>query len=219
MSGRFCSVAVLLLAWLSLPADVLGQSAPPGGVGGNPNSAPPVRRRGPPPPDPLRNTQPPVTDDWLTFGHDPQRTGWNNADTTFNIKNVSRLKLLWSSQLSAVPSPHATQTLTTPVVVSGVQTSMGARTLAFTISGYNTLFAIDVADGKVAWQKKYENALQPLRQATRLCANAEQATPVIDKQKGLIYFTVADGNLHGVSLTDGSEKIAPAPVVAPNSRN
>jgi outer membrane protein assembly factor BamB len=171
------------------------------------------------PPDPLRNTQPAVTDDWLTFGHDQQRTGWNNADTTFNRKNVSRLKLLWDAQLSAVPSPHALQTLTEPVVVSGVATPAGAKTMVFTISGDGKLFAIDAKDGKVLWQKQYDNPYKPIREATRLCANAEQATPTVDQDKGIIYFTTADGNLRGVALNDGSEKLTPTPIVAPFSRN
>jgi outer membrane protein assembly factor BamB len=171
------------------------------------------------PPDPLRNTKPALSDDWLTFGHDQQRTSWNNADTAFTVKNVAKLKLLWASQLSAEPSPHATQTLTEPVVVSGVQTEAGVKTLALTISGDSTLFAVDAANGNVLWQKKYEVPTRPVRESTRLCANAEQATPVIDKDKGIVYFTSLDGNLRGLALADGTEKLTPTPIVAPYSRS
>jgi outer membrane protein assembly factor BamB len=216
-----CARFTALLLASSLPCAVIAQSAPPAAAQAPaaPAAGSNTPRRSFIPPDPLRNTKPPITDDWLTFGHDPQRTGWNDADTTFNTKNVSHLKLLWGSQLSAAPSPHATQTLTEPVVVSGVQTQSGIKTLAFTISGDNTLFAINVADGTVLWQKTYDNPYSPMRQATRLCANAEQATPVIDKDKGVVYFTTGDGNLRGLALADGSEKLTPTPIVAPYSRN
>jgi outer membrane protein assembly factor BamB len=111
------------------------------------------------------------------------------------------------------------QTLTAPVVVSDVQTADGTKTLAFTISGDSILFAIDTDTGKVVWQKSFPNPYSPMRAATRLCANAEQATPVIDKDKGVIYFTTGDGDLRGAALSDGSEKLTPTRLVAPYSRN
>lgn len=169
--------------------------------------------------DPLRNTKPMVTDDWLTFSHDQQRTGWNSSETTFNTHNVSRLRLLWSTQLPVTPSPHAMQTLTEPLVVSGVATSAGLKTLVYTMSNDSTLIAVDAADGKVLWQKHYDNPYQPVRPANRLCPNTEQATPTIDKDKGIIYFTTSDGNLRGASLADGTEKLTPTAIVAPYSRN
>jgi outer membrane protein assembly factor BamB len=217
MLQSFPSAAVLLSALL--PFAAIAQGTPPAGEQVTPAAAASSAGRRFTPVDPLRNTKPVATDDWLTFGHDQQRTGWNSVDTTFNRKNVSHLKLLWSTQLSATPSPHALQTLTEPVVVSGVTTAGGVKTLALTISGDSTLFAIDAADGKVLWQKQYENPYKPLREATRLCANAEQATPTIDKDKGIIYFTTGDGNLRGVSVADGSEKLTPTPIVAPHSRS
>jgi len=42
---------------------------------------------------------------------------------------------------------------------------------------------------------------------------------VIDKKKGVIYFTTSDGKLRGAALADGAEKLTPASFVAPNSRN
>lgn len=215
--SRFTAVLLSSL----LPLAVLAQSTPDADAraASAPAAGGSAARRSVIPPDPLRNTKPAIMDDWLTFGHDQQRTGWNNADTTFNTKNVSRLKLLWSTQLSAMPSPHATQSLTEPVVVSGVQTPAGVKTLAFTVSGDSTLFAIDAANGEVLWQKEYENPYPPIREATRLCANAEQATPVLDKDRGIVYFTTSDGNLRGLAVADGSEKLTPTPLVAPYSRN
>ena len=50
-----------------------------------------------------RATSPP-TSDWLTFGYDPERTGWARAETTLNRSNVGQLSLLWKTQLDAVPN-------------------------------------------------------------------------------------------------------------------
>lgn len=169
--------------------------------------------------DPLGNTQPAVSNDWLTFGHDPQRTGWNNSDTTLTTKNVNHLKLLWSTPLTATPTIFAAQTLTAPVVVSGVATPSGVKTIAFTLSGDNILFAIDADSGMVLWQKSFPNPYKPIQEANWQCTNTEQATPVIDKDKGVIYFTTSDGDLRGLSLADGSEKLTPTPMVPPYSRN
>jgi outer membrane protein assembly factor BamB len=173
----------------------------------------------PPPPDSLLNSQPAVTDDWLTFSHDAQRTGWDNGDTAFNPGNVSGLKLLWSTQLPTTPSVYAGQTLTPPVVIAGVKTEHGVKTLAYTISADSTLFAIDADTGKVFWQKAFPNPVPPVHPPTWLCTNSEQATPVIDNDKGIIYFTTIDGKLRGVSLADGAEKLTPTLMVAPYARN
>ena len=194
-----------------------GQAAPPAGAAAPRNPA--FRRFMPPTFDPLANTQPPVSDDWLTFSHDPQRSGWNNADTTFTTRNVSHLKLLWSTQLPVTPSPFAAQTLTAPVVVSGVQTPDGPKTVAYTISGDSTLYAIDADTGKLLWQKAFPNPSTPVKEANWMCTDTEQATPVIDKEKGVIYFTTDDGNLRAASLTDGSPRLTPTPIGPPDVRN
>lgn len=202
--------AVLLSAALALP--VLAQVAPSDGM-------PPSRRPAPPPPDPLRNTQPAVTDDWLTFAHDQQRTGWNNGDTALTPASVPHLELLWSASLPVKPSPYAAQTLTAPVVIAGVKTHKGTRTVAYTLSGDDILMAVDAASGKLLWKKSFKNPDTPVQQTNWMCTNSAQATPVIDKDKGIVYFTTSDGMLRGAALGDGKASITPAQMVIPFSRN
>ena len=91
--------------------------------------------------------------------------------------------------------------------------------MVFTIGIDDTLFAIDADSGKTIWQKSFPNSLKAVRAATSNCANTEQATPVIDKKRGVIYFTTSDGKLRGASLSDGAEKLTPIAFVAPFSRN
>lgn len=152
--------------------------------------------------------------EWLSFGYDQQRSGWNSAETMLSPANVGRLKLLWNSQLPVTPQDTALSTLTAPLVAQ-----VDGRTLVYTIGIDDTLFAIDAGSGKIAWQKSFPNTGKPVRAATSNCANTEQATPVIDKKKNVIYFTTSDGKLRGLSLADGAEKLTPVPMVAPFSRN
>jgi outer membrane protein assembly factor BamB len=163
--------------------------------------------------------QPQSTSEWLSFGYDQQRSGWNTAETTLSPANVGRLKLLWSTQLPVTPADTALSTLTAPLVAGGVETPQGRKNLVFTIGIDDTLYAIDADTGGIVWQKAFPNTGKPPRAATTNCADTEQATPVIDRQAGVIYFTTSDGKLRGLSLASGEEKLAPAPFVAPYSRN
>ena len=116
------------------------------------------------------SAQPPPASDWLTWGYDPERSGWNRAETTLSKENVSRLVLQWSAQLPIPPREIALSTLTAPLVVEGVTTSRGRRTLVFVVGSNDTVFAIDADNGKVIWQKAFPNTLTPPQAATAFSA-------------------------------------------------
>jgi outer membrane protein assembly factor BamB len=132
---------------------------------------------------------------------------------------VGKLGPLWNTQLTTGSKAMILSTLTAPVVAGGVTTPGGSKDLVFTIDMDDTLTALDAASGQIVWQKKFPNTLTPLRPATISCSNTEQATPVIDKAKAIIYFTTSDGKLRGAKLGDGDEAIAPTDMVQPFSRN
>ena len=44
--------------------------------------------------------------EWLTWGYDQQRSGWNKSETTLTRDNVSRLELNWKVQLSKIGRAH-----------------------------------------------------------------------------------------------------------------
>ena len=158
-------------------------------------------------------------DDWLTFGYDQQRSGWNQGEKTLTKQSVGRLKLLWSTQLEVQPLDAALSTLTSPLAVGGVNTPQGSKDLLFTVGVNDTLYAIDAESGKVIWQRAYPNPGKPVRTANTNCSNTEQATPVIDKDNGVIYFTMSDGKLRGLDTATGEERLTAAQFVAPFSRN
>ncbi len=47
--------------------------------------------------------------EWLTWGHDQERTGWNPSEKTLTRDNVSRLELKWKSQLATSPNAWFSQ--------------------------------------------------------------------------------------------------------------
>jgi outer membrane protein assembly factor BamB len=165
------------------------------------------------------STQAPSFSDWLTWGYDQERSGWNRAETSLSKENVSGLVLQWSAQLPTPPREMVLSTLTAPLVVEGVTTPQGRRTLLFVVGSDDTVFAIDANAGKVVWQKAFPNALTPPQTATWLCSNTQNSTPVIDKQRGIIYLNTSDGKLRGLSLSTGHERMTPADFVTPFARN
>src|SRR6185295_1835015 len=157
--------------------------------------------------------------EWLTFGYDGQRSGWNRAEQTLSPKNVSRLKLQWETKLPVATKDVAMASLTSPLVATGVATLQGKRDLVFTVGMDDSISALDAASGAVVWRKAFPNDLKPPHAANVNCSNTEQATPVIDKARGVIYFNTSDGKLRGAALSDGAERLTPTDMVAPFSRN
>ena len=136
-------------------------------------------------------------DDWTTWGYDQQRTGWNRGETTLTKQNVSRLKLLWNTQLSTPVRDVVMSTLTAPLVAEGVQTAQGAMNIVFLLGADDTAFAVNADTGKVLWQKSFPNTLAQVHPSNWECSNTANATPVIDKQRAIVFLITSDGKLRG----------------------
>jgi hypothetical protein len=65
---------------------------------------------------------------WLTFGGDPQRTGWAKSETTISKENAKSLDVVWKLQLDN--QAKELNSLTTPVLVEAVYTPRGVKDLA-----------------------------------------------------------------------------------------
>ncbi len=201
MSVRKCALLLILAGVCSSP-----------GMAQDDDVAPPAAA-------PIQTVSEPTTDEWLSWGYDQQRTGWNRGETILNKKTVGKLKLLWSTPLSTPLQATALSTLTSPIVVAGVETPGGKKDLLYTVGIDDTASGIDVNSGKIVWQRHFANRYAPVRKPTVNCANTEQATPVADRRNGILYFTTGDGSLHGLNLADGSDRIPATEMVAPFSRN
>jgi outer membrane protein assembly factor BamB len=203
--------ALMLAAALVMPFSVQSGAAQ--------QLAPPPPTHPEPPPVIKAIELAPAVPDWLTYNYDPQRTGWNRGETALTKKTVGKLKPLWNTQLTTASKPIILSTLTAPIVVGGVMGPDGPHDLVFTISIEDTMTALDANSGKIVWQKHFPNTLTPQRPASISCSNTEQATPTVDKAKGVVYFTTSDGKLRGAKLADGAQAITPTDMVQPFSRN
>lgn len=161
----------------------------------------------------------PVAGDWTTWGYDPERTGWNRGETVLTKQNVSRLKVVWDTQVSTPVRDVVMSTLTAPLVAEGVQTAQGTMNLVLLLGADDTAFAINADTGKVVWQKTFSNSLAEVHPANWECANTANATPVIDKQRGLVFLITSDGKLRALSLSDGAERMAATDMVVPFARD
>ena len=85
---------------------------------------------------------------WLTWGHDPERTGSNPDEKILNKDNVSQLEVKWTAQISTAPKDYVLSTMTAPVVAT-VNTPQGPAARVFVVGSDNTVFAIDAGTGKI----------------------------------------------------------------------
>ena len=159
--------------------------------------------------------------EWLTWGGDIERTGWNRAESALSKKTVGQLALKWKTRIDkqvSIEIESGASMLTGPLVAQGVRTRQGTKTLVYTLSSSNTLAALDAGTGAIVWQRKIENTVEPANPANWICTNTSTATPVIDKASGTIYMIAADGRLYGMDLATGERKMTAA-FVPPYSRN
>ena len=161
--------------------------------------------------------------EWLTWGGDIERTGWNRGETALSKQSVGRLALKWKTPIDKevdIEIESGNSMLTAPLVAQGVRTPQGPKTVLYTLAASNTLAALDTATGATIWRRTFDHTVDPTTAPNWICTNMSTATPVIDKAKGIIYMLAADGRLHGVDLASGEAKLLPPPAfVTPFSRN
>jgi outer membrane protein assembly factor BamB len=155
--------------------------------------------------------------DWPTFGHDPQRSGWAVEDDAFTPHNVSGLKLLWKVQVKN--EARSLAALTAPVVAEGVTTATGIRSVVYVGGSSNNLSAFDARTGEAIWNLEFETHVLPKDEGMWLCPNNLNATPTIDRARGLIYAIAADGKFYGLDLGTGKTRFGPVQFVPAYSKN
>ena len=157
--------------------------------------------------------------DWITFGHDPQRSGWASEETTLSRDNASSMVLKWKTKLPN--ESYSLSALTAPVVASDVATSHGVRGVVYVAGIGGTVFALDSETGEQLWTRTFKYRVQPGKggyQGTFLCPNGITATPVIDKSTQILYVLAGDGALWGLDLGSGAIHYGPVQFVAPYAK-
>src|SRR5712691_2170148 len=65
--------------------------------------------------------------EWLSYGGDPQRSGWQRREKDLNTVSVRRLKLLWKRQLDN--QSKDLNSLTAPTLLGPIFTHRGVKEL------------------------------------------------------------------------------------------
>ncbi len=160
--------------------------------------------------------------DWLTFGHDPQRTGWASEEHAISPENAGNLTLLWKAKVDS--AAQGLWSLTAPVVAENVSTQKGNKTVVYVAGISGTLFALAADSGEELWRYTVNSFVESrshvyVYQGGFLCPNGTTATPVIDKSTNTIYVIGPDGMLYGLDLGSGMVRYGPVQFVAPFSKN
>ena len=100
-----------------------------------------------------------IAENWLSYGHDPQRTGWSPKETDINPGNAKSITLLWKAHLEN--QPRELNSLTAPVNVEWVTTDKGMAEIVIVGGASDNLFALNSDNGKLIWKKSFEAEGKP----------------------------------------------------------
>ncbi len=157
--------------------------------------------------------------DWLTFGGDPQRTGWAQQEKDIDRNNVKDLTLLWKAKLDN--QARELNSMTAPVAAEWVVTPRGMKEIVVVGGASDNLYAIDAASGEIVWKKTFTAEGKSNQAPSWLCPYSLNATPLIGKN-GLeqrVYTISSDGKLHVLDIHNGEDKMPPTQFVPPFSKN
>jgi outer membrane protein assembly factor BamB len=156
--------------------------------------------------------------EWLTSSGNAAREAWQRAESKISPANVGKLQLLWKVKVPT--KPMGMLTFREPLIVTGVKTQEGTKTLAILAGAINDVYAIDVESGKVVWQSQLkwesEKPQEPGEGSGFICTNAMSATPVvspIDAPIRRLYVLASDGYLHTIDLSTGGDADSPIQVL------
>src|SRR5277367_5859790 len=148
--------------------------------------------------------------EWPTNGNDPQRSGWQKNETKISPASVKNFQLLWTYKTDN--KPMALAGLLQPLILSGVSTPGGAKTLVVVAGSSDTLTAIDLDTGDMVWHRNFVWLSDDPQTDTPprgfICENAETASPVANASGSnprLVYTLTVDGYLHTVNAATGEE--------------
>ena len=148
-------------------------------------------------------TPPPSSgSDWLTYGHDPQRTGNAAGESVITPQNAGTLGLKWTANLNGKVTAQ-------PLFVSAAQVNGQTRDVVIAATAANSIYALDAATGTTLWVRNFGSPSG----SSAIGNFGITGTPVIDRSGGRIFAVSDDGNLRTVSLSNGTEASPAIPVV------
>ena len=119
-------------------------------------------------------------DDWNTFGHDMQRTGYDNLPNPISGSNANQLQVKWTYS-------EGSSFVASPIVVNGVVYILGTDSV---------LTALNASNGQVIWR----HALIP-----QYPTYQSFITPSLYDGKLFVGTHTSTGHLYAIDPTDGNE--------------
>ncbi|SDF38433.1 PQQ-binding-like beta-propeller repeat protein [Terriglobus roseus] len=158
--------------------------------------------------------------DYLTEGVDSSRTGWLKDDKSFNLTNVSGMKLVWKVHLDS--KPHEMTNLFPPLIADSVDTPAGKKEVAIFAGASDDLFGLDAKNGQTLWHINFKSP-NPTggRPAATLCPGGQTAVPAMLKTGPGTYKVYAiswDGRLHTINPADGTDAEPVEKFMPPNGK-
>jgi outer membrane protein assembly factor BamB len=152
--------------------------------------------------------------EWTTGSFDAQRDGWQRDENKLTPENAKDIRLLW--KVKTDNQTMGMHSFREPLIVAGIHTANGVKTLAILAGAANEVYAIDVDSGTILWQKQLKwSADKPETSDINdgfICSKALSATPVVTPAGAanrFLYVLGTDGYLHTLDLSTGDEAKAP----------
>lgn len=133
---------------------------------------------------------------WLTYGFDLARTGYNPDESVLSPHTAGNLNEVWSQDLGGDVS-------TQPVVASGVSVGSGTANVVYAGSEHGGFYAFDTASGNLLWRQSV-GTVQTGCFYTNDAQFGVSSAPVADRSSNTIYVAGGDGNLYALDMSTGN---------------
>ena len=144
--------------------------------------------------------------DWLTYGHDPQRSGNAAGESLINPTSVKTLALRWSAGVDGKVTGQ-------PLFVSAAQVAGQTHAVVVVGTANNSVYALDAGSGSQLWRRHFG---APSGQGDVPGGFGISASPVIDRTSNRVYTVTDDSFLRTLALADGTDAVAPLQVIPDN---
>jgi len=139
---------------------------------------------------------PPGAIEWLTYGGNVQRWGYNGAETRLTPDSVPNLRLLWTADLGGAITSSV-------VAANGVRIAGRPVDLAVVGSGDGGVYALNAASGTIVWRRRFGTVRTPCPYMPGKRFGIS-GTPAIDRGAGRVYVVSGHGRVFALDLATGA---------------
>ena len=160
--------------------------------------------------------------DWLNYGGDPQRSGWQRRERYITRESLAQFKLLWKLKLDN--ESRGPNSLTAPVIFGPIITHRGMKELVFVGGSSDNVYAVDADLGRIFWKRHIETGAdaRPCGGLTAAPVLAPQLAPNDAYEDPTpprpLYVLTSDGALHTLRTPNGLDYAPPVKFLPPNAK-